>query len=94
MSYDEAKSDLESAGASMRCSDVIGLLESLGFVVRDCRRGRHKTFKHPSIPSFHGSNFNCGHGRNPEVKSSDLRTILRVMDEYETEIKEHLNSAS
>jgi len=92
MSYDDAKRELENAGASMRCSDVISLLESLGFKVRDCKGGGHKVFKHPSIPLFYGSDFDCGHKRNSEVKKAYLRKILRVLDDFEADIRNYLES--
>jgi hypothetical protein len=88
MGYDEVKRDLQNAGASMRCSDVIRILESLGFVVRECGKGKHRVFKHPSIPSFLGGSFDCGHGRNPEVKKVYVKKILRVLDEFEAEIRD------
>jgi len=90
MSYDDAKRELENAGASMRCSDVTSRLESLGFKVRDCKNGGHKVFNHPSMPSFHGGNFDCGHKRNSEVKKVYLRNILRVLDDFEADIKSYL----
>ena len=87
MSYDDVKGAFQKGGASMRCSEVTKLLESLGFEVRDGKRGGHKIFKHPSIPSFYGSDFNCGHKKNNEVKRVYLKKILSVLNEYEVELE-------
>ncbi|MCK9488495.1 MAG: type II toxin-antitoxin system HicA family toxin [Xanthomonadales bacterium] len=38
---------LDTAGAAMRCADVVRLLENLGFTVRDGRLGGHKVVVHP-----------------------------------------------
>jgi len=92
MSYDEVKGTFENAGSSMRCSDVVGCLRDLGFEVEDGRRGGHKKFKHPTIPAFYGGSFNCGHGRNSEVRRCYIRDILRIIDEFEEEIKSHLRN--
>ena len=88
MSYDHVRKEIKSAGASLRCTKLTSLLESLGFVVRG--KTGHKVFKHPSIPSFHGGDFNCGHGRNPQVKRGYIGKIVKILDELECEIKGYL----
>lgn len=90
MSYDQVVTKIKGAGASMRCSKLSSLLKSLGFEIRGGDGPGHKVFKHPSIPSFHGGSFNCGHGKNPEVKRCYLRNIGKNLDEFEDEIKEYL----
>lgn len=87
MGYDDVKGRFESAGASMRCNEVKKLLESLNFVVVDGKQGNHKVFKHPGIGSFVGGSYNCGHGKNPEVKRGYIKRILRVLEDFEHEIK-------
>lgn len=89
MSYDQVRRSLEQAGASLRCNTVVQQLKSLGFKV-DGKTG-HKKFKHPSLPQFHGGSFNCGHGKNSEVKRVYIRRIIQILDDYEDEIKESLN---
>jgi hypothetical protein len=81
-------SAFEGAGSDMRCLDVCKNLERLGFVVKKKASGNHKVFNHPSLPDFHGSNFDCGHGKNAQVKSPYIkRNILPVLRRYREELK-------
>lgn len=70
-----------------RCAEVVRILESLGFTVKDRKKAGHKVFNHDGLENFFGSNFDCGHGRNPEVKKAYLKKILKVIDEYEDDLK-------
>lgn len=85
--YNKARQLLEGGGA-VRCNELTAALKSLGFNVKDASSGGHKTYDHPGIPDFHGSSYNCGHGKNPEVKRNYPRAILKVLDEYKTELLE------
>jgi hypothetical protein len=71
---------------SIRCGDVTKLLESLGFVVRDGTKGGHKIYSYFGLGDFHGSSFNCGHGKNPEIKPIYVTNIIDVLNKYESEI--------
>lgn len=84
MNIGAAKTRLQQG--TPRCEEVVKILESLGFTVRDTKKG-HKVFKHDGLENFFGSNFNCGHGKNPEVKKAYLRNILRVIEEYEDDLE-------
>jgi len=75
----------------MRCGEVKTLLEALGFIVSSKKSGGHKGFIHSGIPEFYGSNYNCGHGKNPELKPSYLKNILKVLETYEVELKSFLS---
>jgi len=82
--------ELESVRANARCRDIKGKLEKLGFEVRDGKRGGHKIFVHDGLPSFMSSSFNCGHGKNPEIKPAYVRKIIRILKEHESDIKKYL----
>lgn len=88
--YNEIVQALESVRANARCSDVTKMLESLGFEVRDGKRGGHKIFVHTALPAFTSASFNCGHGKNPEIKRSYIRNILRVLGEHESDLRKYL----
>lgn len=62
----------------------------LGFAVRDGKRGGHKIFTHPNLYNFYSSSYNCGHGRNPEIKPAYITNILNILDTYDTELREFL----
>ena len=82
---------LEASVASIRCQHLAEQLELLGFEVRDGKRGGHKLFFHAEITSFHSGSFNCGHGKNPEVKPVYVRKIVRLLRQYEKELITYLD---
>lgn len=84
------KQALWDGKGALRCREVVGLLSQLGFVVRDGKRGSHKIYTHDGLPGFHSSSFNCGHGKNPEIKPAYIQNILRVIETYEVALREHL----
>lgn len=88
--YGQAVEALESSKASMRCSELTDLLTSLGFEVRDGKRGGHKVFVHDGLPAFHSSSYDCNHGRNPQIKRPYILKILRILREHETDLKSFL----
>jgi predicted RNA binding protein YcfA (HicA-like mRNA interferase family) len=77
---------LRNAGPDLRCSELVSLLEALGFVVRDGNKGGHKVYVHPKLTDFTSSSFNCGHGRNAQVKKNYIRNVIRVLTANETEL--------
>lgn len=76
----------------MRCTELVRLLTDLGFSVRD-RRSGHKTFSHRGLSDFHGGSFNCGHGKNPEIKPGYIKRVRDVVEEFQDQIKQHLRNA-
>ncbi len=84
--YDEIVGDLRLRKASVRCDELIGCLEGLGFVVRRGRNGKHYTFTHPKLTGFSG-NFDCGHGRNPPVLPVYIGRVIKLLDQYESELR-------
>ena len=89
---DQAIRQLSQAGASMRCAELTRLLEALGFEVRDGGRGGHKVFVHDHLATFHSGSYNCEHGRNPEIKRPYIKKVLRILRQYEAELRDHLES--
>ena len=51
-------------------------LERLGFEVRDGSKGGHKVYTHDGLPSFFSASFNCGHGKNPEIKPILTKSLM------------------
>lgn len=84
--YDAVKADLSSRIKGLRCTELVGHLESLGFKVKKGSKGNHHTYSHPDLKSFHGSNFDCGHGKNPILKPAYVRRAIAVLEEYESEL--------
>jgi len=70
----------------------VRLLAELGFEVHDAKKAGHKVVKHPGRKAWLGTNFDCGHGKNPVVKNCYLNNLMRVLDEYEQEIEQSQGS--
>jgi hypothetical protein len=88
----EVKQTLQQRKTSLCCSDVKYQLERLGFEVRDGSKGGHKVYTHDGLPSFFSASFNCGHGKNPEIKPAYINKVINVITQYEDELEKFLES--
>jgi hypothetical protein len=66
---------------------MASMLGRLGFRVRDCGSGNHKAFSHSKLAGFFGGNYNCGHGKNPPLKPVYVRKIIRILEEWEADLR-------
>lgn len=87
MTVTEAIQALQQAGASMRCSELQKILESLGFEVRDGKKQGHKVVSHPGLEDFYSASYTCGHGRDPEVKRNYVRAMLGLIRRYRDDLQ-------
>jgi predicted RNA binding protein YcfA (HicA-like mRNA interferase family) len=87
MTVTEAIQALQQAGASMRCSKLQKILESLGFEVRDGRKQGHKVVTHPDLEEFFSASYTCGHGKDPEVKRNYVRSMLALLKRYRQDLQ-------
>ena len=94
MRLNDARKALREGKGKLRCSEVVEILEGLGFEVRDGRRGGHQVVFHLDLPNFHSASFNCGHGKNPEIKPSYVTNLLRILDLHEAAILAYLNEGT
>jgi len=85
---------LQQRKASLCCDDVKNLLVGLGFEVRDGKQGGHKVFVHQGLPSFLSGSFNCGHGKNPEIKPAYIGKIIQVLKQHHDELVRYLEKRS
>lgn len=72
--------------ANISCYEVIEELTVLGFEVRDGSKGGHKIFTHDKLINFYSSSFNCGHGKNPNLKKAYVTAIIRTLKKYQLEL--------
>ena len=86
MAYHVIKSLFEKPGI-LKCSKVVSALESLGFKIKEGKSPNHKIFIHDELPEFTTGSFACGHGKNSEVKRPYIRNILKILRDYEDELK-------
>ena len=84
---------LEASPKSIRCDELAKLLEDLGFDVRKGRQGGHRVFFHDDLSDFISGSYDCGHGKNPEIKPAYIRKVVRILKEHETELTEILRSS-
>ena len=84
---------LESAKASIRCSELTELLTSVGFEVRNGKLGSHKLFFHDGLPDFHSGSYNGGHGRDPQISRPYIVKILRILRQNESELRSFLGES-
>lgn len=84
--YAEVVEALQASKASIRCDTLAEQLARLGFEVRDGKRGGHKVFFHDGISTFTSGGYNCGHGKNPEIKPAYIGKVLTILRQYEAEI--------
>lgn len=85
---------LQQRKAALCCEEVKSLLLNLGFEVRDGKQGGHKIFVHLGLPSFQSGSFNCGHGKNPEIKPAYIGNIIRVLNQHHDELMRYLKETS
>ena len=78
---DDALAKLKAKEASLRCSELTAVLEGLGMTVEPGASGKHRTVQHDDIPERAG-NFDGGHGRDSEVKSSYVRDMRKLILKY------------
>lgn len=81
---------LQQHKTNLCCEEVKRLLVSLGFEVRDGKQGGHKVFFHQGVPGFMSAAFNCGHGKNPEIKPAYIGKIIQIPKQHHAELAEYL----
>jgi len=81
---------LQQRKANLSCGEVKDLLVNLGFEVIDGNKGGHKVFTHQGLPSFHSGGYNCGHGKNPEIKPAYIGKIITILKRYQDELEQYL----
>lgn len=81
---------LQQRKTNLCCEDVKNLLQSLGFIVRDGKKGGHKIFIHPDLTDFRSGSFNCGHGKNPEIKPGYIMGVVKILTQYRDELNQIL----
>lgn len=86
INYTHVVDTLEANINGVRCTDLTELLKSLGFDIRNGKRGGHKLFFHDGVPEFRSGSFDCGHKKNTVVKKPYIKKILKILKQYENEL--------
>jgi hypothetical protein len=94
-SVDDAIRKLRERRQTLRCKELIEMLEALGFIVKPAASGGHRTFTHPALSDFFGSGFNCGHNATKEqVRPGYLAKISMLLRKYQKDLERHLGEAT
>lgn len=80
--YQAVLAYLGSNLTSTKCDKLVKLLGSLGYAVRKGSSGNHHSYSHPDMKSFYGSNFDCGHGKNPTIKERYIKIAIRTLESH------------
>lgn len=86
MKIDEARDLIQSRKGSMRCSEVIEILEFFGFDHKPRRRGRHITVTHKGLVK-HGFTTWGFNGEDP-VPKAYLAKLRQLLDIYREGLEE------
>jgi len=76
----------------MRCSELVSILESFGFVCTVRNRGNHHTVTHSHSvmreAGFITAGFDGGHGRNPAVLPNYINDMRSLLNQYRDALQE------
>jgi hypothetical protein len=86
LTVDQSLDELRRRKRSLRCSDLCGLLKQLGYEVHPGKAG-HKTYDHPALPEWIGSNFDCGHGKDGVIKLPYVVRVISIVTEHSSVLK-------
>ena len=86
---EDALEVLTSGKGSLRCREVVSILEDLGFEVRRTKKG-HYVYNHPGLDGFWGGSFACPHRSGDPVLRSYITTIIRSLRQNEVELQDLL----
>lgn len=76
---------------AFKCKELGQLLETLGCRIKDCKSPGHKQVFHDGIEEFYSVSYNCGHGKNPEIKRSYIRNISRHLKSLRPQLLQYLD---
>ncbi|WP_146162956.1 hypothetical protein [Variovorax sp. WS11] len=77
--------DLKKNPAGWRCKDMCRALERLQFTIRPVGSG-HKVVSHAKLAGFTGTNFDCGHGKDPLIKPAYIRKLASVLEKWQDKL--------
>jgi len=86
--YDSVLSELRGRKKSIKRSELIYLLRSLGFDVVAGNKGKHFTYVHPGFSVFPAGTFNGGHGKDDVIKFPYILDAIGLLERYENELRE------
>ena len=90
MTLDDAIKRLSSGKGSIRCAELIAILEALGFEVRRGKKPKHFVVKHPGLNGWWGTDFACPHKDGEPVRKGHISNVLRPLRERRTELRGYL----
>ncbi len=86
----EVIAELNARKGNLRCSEVTKFLKSLGFEVKEGKSPGHKIFTHDKLNDFFSGSYNCGHGKNPEIKRAYIGKIVGILEYHQSTLEAEL----
>lgn len=87
ITVDSALRQLRNQVASTSCRELCRVLTSLGYALRVCGSAGHRVFRHPQLPNWEGSHFNCGHRETEDVRPRYVRRIITAIESHADELR-------
>lgn len=81
--------DLRARKANVRCKELTELLKDLGFTITP-GRGNHKIVTHDGLDGFTSTSYDCGHGKDAQIKPPYITKVARVLSDYASELSRYL----
>lgn len=67
---------------SIKCNKLVTALKILEYDVRKGSSGNHYSYSHPQMKDFHGSSFDCGHGKNPNPLPVYIKNVIKTLESH------------
>lgn len=81
--------ELRARKANIRCKELTGILEDLGFTITQ-GKGNHKVVTHDGLEGFMSTSYDCGHGKDSQIKSPYIIKVARVLSDHANELQKYL----
>jgi len=88
--YDSVLGELSRRKYSIKRSELTGLLESLGFKIREGNKGKHSTYTHKAFVMHPGGAFNGEHGKDGLIKMPYILDAIKIIRAHQEEIMEYI----
>ncbi len=81
--------DLRARKANVRCRELGEILKTLGFTITP-GRGNHKVVTHDGLEGFLSTSYDCGHGKDSQIKPPYITKVAKVLSDYAVELQGYL----
>lgn len=80
---DSVLSDLRARKTNVRCNEMRGHLEKLGYTLTPGKCEGHKIVTHHALVGFTTTSYDCGHAKNGIIKLPYTVKIIRAISDFQ-----------